>query len=287
MGNAEGTKHVVPKYMYENIGCNFDKKHYNHVTHRRPLWKKRIREYDADIVCLQEVQESEANWIQEALPEYMIWFKSWHEDRYWATWVAAHQTWEHNGNIYLVKRDSPIMQQFSIEARSVNVSEDGCVAGILTLRHKSCLKRWWLGPISIANVHLAHPTDKTRAEDQAKVLEDTIKKIGGRSIVCGDFNSMTNELLYKKYKEWGYKDQGEIYNQKRITCTTCFVREGKEDRVLPDARIDYFMTKGVKVTAMEEKAPDCTAEGKKEEYVLHALKYCGSDHLPLYMEGLF
>merc|ERR1711964_45943 len=193
---------------------------------------------------------------------------------------TKHQTYERNGNIYLVKRDSPIMQQFSIEARSVEVSKDGCNVGLLTLRHKNCLKRWWLGPISIGNVHLAHPTDtSSNAHDQAKVLEDTIRKIGGRSIVCGDFNSMTTEPLYKKYKEWGYVDQGEVFNQKAITCTTHFIREGKEDRILPDARIDYFMTRGVKVEAMEHKAPNITAEGKKEEYVLNALKYCGSDHL--------
>lgn len=247
---------------------------------RRPTIVKRILEYNADIVCLQEVQVSETNYLLQKLPKYELVHWAWHEQGIWSSWLADYQKPDssyRNGNVFFVKRK--LLKNFHVVGRTIRTSSDGWNAGILTLRHKSWLRNVFRGPIQIANVHLAHPTEKTaNAVAQSRILNREMESVGGRFIVAGDLNVMATEPLYKKYtQDWGYTDQGEVFDQKGVTCTTHFTEEKGLAKL---QRIDYFMTKDVAVTGMRYLAP-------KLSNVQEALNYCGSDHLPLFLEGLF
>merc|ERR1712098_1017070 len=196
---------------------------------------------------------------------------------------------QQHGNAYLVKKK--LREIYNIEGATLNASKDGCNVGVLTLDAKIGGPIWLGGEkLIVGNVHLSHPTDKdSNAVDQAIILEDYMKKITSKSIVCGDLNAMVHEPVYGTYtKDWGYTDEGKRFDQLFKTCTS--TKGGTQ-------RIDYFMTKNVDGSFFQHKAshlkavhPDQPEQGRDTptggvpEDVEPAVEFCGSDHLPLYLE---
>jgi endonuclease/exonuclease/phosphatase family metal-dependent hydrolase len=134
---------------------------------------------DTDVVCLQEVQESELPAFLAALGSGFAGAMA-HNDRdWWSNWVVPEIPWAPNGTAIIVRR-----QAFSnLAFRDVPLSGDGNHAELVEGIHKQTGR-----PFRAASIHLDSDVEANRGREARALMAELPAAAGTTDVVCGDFN---------------------------------------------------------------------------------------------------
>ncbi|HEX6652509.1 MAG TPA: endonuclease/exonuclease/phosphatase family protein [Thermoleophilaceae bacterium] len=137
------------------------------------------RAADTDVVCLQEVQESELPYFLAALGSGFTGAMS-HNDRdWWSNWVVPSIPWAPNGTAIAVRR-----QAFSnLSFRDVALSGDGNHGEIVEGVHRATGRRF-----RAASIHLDSDKESNRGREADALMAQLPPATGAIDVVCGDFN---------------------------------------------------------------------------------------------------
>ena len=137
------------------------------------------RAADTDVVCLQEVQESELPAFLAALGSGFTGAMA-HNDRdWWSNWVVPSIPWAPNGTAIAVRR-----QAFSsLSFRDIPLSGDGNHAEIVEGVHRATGRRF-----RAASIHLDSDVEANRGREANALMAELPAAAGTTDVVCGDFN---------------------------------------------------------------------------------------------------
>jgi endonuclease/exonuclease/phosphatase family metal-dependent hydrolase len=228
---------------------------------RSQLIASRIREIDADVLILQEIDLEFCDTILGLLNTEDLDYKRSdliaHSQSLWSEWKPLYPN-RLNGGIVLWK--SKIINVKNIE--TINLTDDGNNAlGFLLeiIRGENRVSYGLIG------CHL-EPNNAKLQNKQVSVLLDLVSSYSLKSdgvILCGDFNLVDTSIEYTRLLDSGLID---IVTQQRSQIVTC-----------AGQRIDYIfasMDQDLKPMALHSMVADFCS---REDYI----RKIGSDHLPV------
>lgn len=135
-----------------------------------------------DVVCLQEVQESELPVFLAALGDGFTGAMS-HNDRdWWSDWLVPEIPWAPNGTAVIVRR-----QAFrDIAFRDIALSGDGNHGELVEAEHRATGLR-----LRAASVHLDSDVEANRGREARSLMAQIPRAAGAVDLVCGDINEDT------------------------------------------------------------------------------------------------
>ena len=132
----------------------------------------------AEMVCLQEVAESELPFLEQALGPDFVGAMSFNAPEFWADWVVPPISWEPNGTALFVRSDA-----FADLAISGRALPTGNSATTLTATHRATGT-----PVTAWSVHLDSDRTSNRGVEMDSVLDATPPQRGAVDVICGDLN---------------------------------------------------------------------------------------------------
>lgn len=237
---------INPAEYYPDIPVNFLK-----MSFRYPIIVQRIKEYNADIVMLQEMT-----------PDIRIKLINDFKHIYTISPFARHKTGEKKpewyGNLTMIRHD----MFHDIKFKVAYLAESGTASLISTMKYILRDKGNVEQRVMSVNIHFdAYKETKRIAE--AKSLLNWLNKLDAdwKVIISGDFNSDATQL-HKLFA--GYKS---------VIKRT----EAKSTYLCEDPMIDYIYVKHMKVVI----GIIDNISAKKKRCMRHTLKTYGSDHHPV------
>lgn len=152
-----------------------------------------------DVFALQEVAQSEFNFIQDALQETHIGFQANHDPGYWSSWITPANPWELNGNAIFVNKY--IFTNINFE--DFPSSKSGNHSALFTGTFKNQENK----NVRIASVHLDSDYPYNRKRELNAVLSKWQINKNYMDIIAGDFNTETDATnIQIDLKKAGYND---------------------------------------------------------------------------------
>lgn len=221
------------KVMTFNIRYKTIKDGVNRWMFRRSLVVDVIDAYSADILCLQEAQPSQVDYILKKTKR-----------RYVAYGVVRSRSKEDestkilvNPNVFSVKSDKTfwLSDQPDVVGSTSYGNEIPRIATQITLVHKKTGKS-----LVVTNTHLDHQSESARIKGVEQIVE-TLKRYR-RILVVGDFNNQRNDAQEIKVMESeGYSDTYfELHNTRPATFHKF---KGDAEAIFP-SKIDHIWRKG-------------------------------------------
>lgn len=132
-----------------------------------------------DLVCLQEVQESELPAMLAALGDGFTGAMAHNDPDWWSNWVVPEIPWAPNGTALAVRTSA-----FSrVAFRDVPLSEDGNHALLMTGLHRATGR-----PVRAISVHLDSDVQANRTREARSAVAQLPSVAGAADVVCGDLN---------------------------------------------------------------------------------------------------
>ena len=157
-------------------------------ANRRTLFLKMLPDFDADVICLQEVLDFQLDEIIAALPDY--------------SWVGvARDDGVRGGEFVPIFYRGPNLEAGGTFWLSDRPQDPGSIAWGARLP-RICSWAQFSG-FRVANLHLDHESETARTMGARLLLERL-----SADIVCGDFNAEPGEACIGAMESAGYLDLG-------------------------------------------------------------------------------
>jgi endonuclease/exonuclease/phosphatase family metal-dependent hydrolase len=225
---------------------------------------------DADLVCLQEVQESEFGAYSAALGAAFEGAMADNDPNFWADWLTD-VAWQPNGTAVFVRSTAITLDDDGI--RDVPLAGTGNHAAVAIGEMSDSG-----APVRIASVHLDSDSQVNRLREVDSLFDEMPAETGSTDIVCGDINEGTSiGALQGRFGRAGFVD--------------VLAADGTEEPTHPfrDSYnrsprwgvIDHVLVRdGHPVSGRVVDGGVWTIEDNTER-IAEALRLFGSDHFPI------
>ncbi len=234
---------------------------------RTALVAKALRNFDPDVICLQETTPPDLAYILRALGEgYAFHFAS-NSKELWANWGASETPWEPNGTAVILRSDR------FIESASgeIELGPHGNVATWVRLVDVSNGKQ-----IQIVSAHL-DSDDDDRRRSELPALFDAIST-SGAVVIAGDYNEDTISTGFgEPFFERGFADVFALLDNRLPTHP--YFRPG--DDLADRATIDHILVREVHAVTCDVIDVGIWSLEPAEKRMEELLRRTGSDHLAL------
>lgn len=195
-----------------------------HEEKRLLLVIYRIRQSNADIITLQEVEKSQYDTIlSELSDEYESLGLTSHKLSYWTSeWLAEGETPKENGQATFVRKNMFKV----IEKKTIQTTDDGNRVQIAVLQTIDSISNGLTSNLILVNLHLESGMvdwkHETRKQQVTKIHGEVEKLINIYSlnpipILVGDFNTFGDQLGMQQVRHLHYVDVAEILGQETPT----------------------------------------------------------------------
>jgi endonuclease/exonuclease/phosphatase family metal-dependent hydrolase len=152
----------------------------------------------ADVVCLQEVQESELPAFLAALGDDFAGAMSHNDPGFWSNWVVPELGWQPNGTAVIVRKS--VFGGLSL--RDIALSGDGNHAIVADGVDPATGRR-----VRAASVHLDSDVQANRNREIRSLVAQVAPAPGATDVLCGDFNEDTvTGAISHVVEQAGYTD---------------------------------------------------------------------------------
>lgn len=136
---------------------------------------------DADVVCLQEVEEAELPYFLSALGGEFEGRMASNDPDYWSNWLVGNP-WVPNGTAVIVRKATIGARQFADLTLSGSGNHAAAVSGV----HSETGR-----PVRVVSVHLDSDSNANRVRELRALMDQVPAATGTVDIVCGDINEDT------------------------------------------------------------------------------------------------
>jgi endonuclease/exonuclease/phosphatase family metal-dependent hydrolase len=136
----------------------------------------------AEVICLQEVQDTEWPALLEAAGPAFTGRFAVNDRSFWSEWVVPELGWRPNGTAVLIRRDA----FRDVRLDDVAIGSQGNHSAMATAVHRGTGRL-----VRVASVHLDTDKQADRTRELAPVPQRWPAREASSDVVCGDFNEDT------------------------------------------------------------------------------------------------
>jgi endonuclease/exonuclease/phosphatase family metal-dependent hydrolase len=224
---------------------------------------------NADVICLQEVQDDEFPYLMKALgAEFQGWMAS-NAPNYWSNWLVPELPWRPNGSAVAVRKSAIAGAYFS----DLALSGDGNHAAAVEGMHAASGRY-----VRMVSVHLDSDFNNNRIFELRSLMEQMPARQGYIDLICGDINEDTvTGSAAGIFAEHDFVDVLASVGNREGThpWSTTYYRSARW------AVIDHILVRGAQPASGDVFDFGLWSIADELTRIEENFRQCGSDHFPI------